>query len=229
MAYPSSDILKASALPKVSGVTILIVSIVTVGCNSWPLQEKQRTSIITPAMRVSAIREIGLGAGKADSLEAESLTEQLATQIRTEPDPLVRLAIQESIAEFATPLARDVLIAGLQDEDPDVQIACCGRLGGRADPSVVEALRAVLEREEELDVQLAAIDALGRFSSTESVAALAIALNDRDPAMQYAAVQALKTASGQELGNDVAAWRDYAEGDQPQISVASQNKGRSPF
>ncbi|MCH2594792.1 MAG: HEAT repeat domain-containing protein [Pirellulales bacterium] len=212
-----------------SVVAVLLVMFCSLGCSSWPLQKKQRTSIITPAMRVAAIREIGHSADEADSLEAERLTEQLATQIRTEPDPLVRLAIQESIAEFSTPLAREVLIAGLQDEDLDVRITCCGRLGGRSDESVVSALQNVLERDELLDVRLAAIDALGRIPSPESVAALAIALRDRDPAMQYAAVQALKAVSGQDLGNDVAAWRTYAESEQHEISVASKNKSWSPF
>ena len=214
---------------KTVGAMVVLVMIGAMGCTSWPLQKKERTSIITPSMRVAAIREIGLGAEKADSTEQQTLTEQLASQIRTEPDPLVRLAIQESIAEFSTPLARDVLIAGLQDADLDVQIACCDRLGGRSDESVINALAEVLEREKELDVRIAAIDAMGRISSAESVKALAIALNDRDPAMQYAAVQALQAASGQDLGNDVAAWREFAAGDQPQISVAAKKKGWSSF
>ena len=73
-------------------------------------------------MRVAAVREIGLQAQRADREQQIRLTEQLATQIRTEPDPLVRLAIQESIAEFSVPLARQVLLAGLQDEDLDVRV-----------------------------------------------------------------------------------------------------------
>ncbi|MCH2113785.1 MAG: HEAT repeat domain-containing protein [Pirellulales bacterium] len=212
-----------------ANLALLYVLLISAGCTAWPFQERERTSIIIPAMRVAAVREIGLGAKQADNNEQVRLTEQLASQIRTEPDPLVRLAIQESIAQFSTPLARSVLIAGLNDQDMDVRIACCERLGGRSDPSVVSALRGVLEAKEELDVRLAAIDALGRISSTESVAALALALKDRDPAVQYAAVVSLKAASGQDYGNDVAAWRKYTESDQPQISAASKNKSWLPF
>ncbi|MCG8447968.1 MAG: HEAT repeat domain-containing protein [Pirellulales bacterium] len=203
--------------------------LLSIGCTTGPFAQKDQTSIITPAMRVAAVREIGASADQADSDEQLRLTEQLALQIRTEPDPLVRQAIQESIAEFSTPLAREVLIAGLQDDDIDVRITCCQRLGGRSDDSVVGALRAVLERDEELDVRLAAIDALGRIPTTETVSALALALNDRDPAMQYAAIQALQAVSDQNFGNDVAAWREYTQRDQSQISVATKPKSVFPF
>ena len=44
----------------------------------------------------------------------------------------------------------------------------------------------------------------------EAVLGLSAAIKDRDPALQYAGVQAMKSASGQDLGNDVEAWRQYA-------------------
>lgn len=202
------------------------------GCASitMPWQENERTSIITPRMRIAAIQEIGARADDADADEQQNLTEQLATQIQTEPDPLVRRAIQESIGKLSTPLAQDVLIAGLQDEDRDVRLACCQALGRRTDPSVISALRVALETDEELDIQLAAIDALGQIKSPQSVAALAKAVNDRDPALQYAGVQALRSVSGKDLGNDVAAWRQYAASEQPEISLAERpSSSWSPF
>ena len=94
---------------------------------------------------------------------------------------------------------------------------------------MVSALRAVMENDDKLDVRLAAIDALGRLPSTETVSALAIALNDRDPAVQYAAVESMKAVSGQDLGNDVAVWREYAASEQGQATIASKPKGWSPF
>ncbi len=194
-----------------------------------PWQDNEKTSIITPKMRISAIQEIGARAADADADEQQTLTEQLATQIQTEPDPLVRRAIQEAIAELPTPLAQDVLIAGLQDDDLDVRVTCCHALGQRSDPSVISALRVALETDEQLDVQLAAIDALGQIKSPQSVSALATAVNDRDPALQYAGVQALKSVSGKDLGNDVAAWRQYAASEQPEISLAERPTGWSPF
>ena len=94
-----------------------------------PWQDQERTSIVTPRMRIAAIQEIGARAADVDAEEQQKLTEQLATQIQTEPDPLVRQAIQESVGQFSTPLSQDVLIAGLQDEDLDVRLTCCQMLG----------------------------------------------------------------------------------------------------
>jgi len=204
------------------------------GCTSipWvptPWQEQERTSIITPRMRIAAIQEMGARAGDADAEGRQRMTEQLATQIQTEPDPLVRQAIQESIGQMSTPLASHVLIAGLHDDDLDVRLTCCHLLGQQGDPSVISALSVALETDNALDVKLAAIDALGQIQSPQSVAALAKAVNDRDPALQYAGVEALKSVSGQDLGNEVAIWREYAASEQPKISLAKRSSGWSPF
>lgn len=209
--------------------TAAVALVMAVGCATMPWQDVERTSIITPSMRIAAIREIGARAADMDADEQLQSTDQLATQIQTEPDPLVRRAIQETMGQLTTPLSRDVLIAGLQDDDLDVRLTCCRGLSLRDDPSVITALRSVLENDEELDAKLAAIDALGQIKSPQSVAALAKAVNDRDPALQYAGVEALKSVSGKDLGNDVVAWRQYAASEQPEISLAERPRSWSPF
>ena len=212
------------------GLVLGALALVTLaGCATMPWQHKERTSIITPRMRMAAIEEIGHRAADADVDEQQRLTEQLAKQIQTEPDPLVRRAIQESIGKMSTPLASDVLIAGLQDDDLDVRLTCCESLGQHPDPRVISALQITLETDKELDVKLAAVDALGKIRSPQSIAALGKAVNDRDPALQYAGVQALKSVSGQDLGNDVGAWREYAASEQPEISLAERPGSWSPF
>jgi len=183
-------------------------------------------------MRAAAVREMAPLAEKSDMAEQQRLCEQLAMQIRTEPDPLVRQEIQNTISEYSTPLALRMLIAGLSDEDREVRLTCCYRLAERGEEAV-DALRKVVESDAEIDVRLAAIDGLGKTRSAANVAALAPALDDRDPAVQYAAVQALKTASGEDLGNDVRAWQQFVAGEVPtpkaKVSVAQQVKQWSPF
>jgi len=211
----------------------LWVVVAAVGCQAWPFGAKERTSILTPAMRIAAIQETGAQADGTDAAEQEQLVEQLAMQIRSETDPVVRRSIQQSVAKFRTPLAREVLLAGLNDENRDVRIVCCLSLVGQQNARVVEALGNVLESESDDDVRMAAVDALGHIQTPESIAALAAALKDRDPAMQFAGVRALKGASGQDLGNDVAVWQEYVAGPNPQIvprtSVAERVKQWSPF
>jgi HEAT repeat protein len=192
------------------------------GCQAWPFRDNERTSIITPAMRAASIREMGLRAEDSTDAEQLAMCEELAQQIRTEPDPLVRRAIQESIAEFQAPLASAVLVAGLNDEDRDVRTVCCRLLGRRQDPAGVTPLSRIVSVEADAEVRMAAIDALGKYKSRDAVVGLAAAIKDRDPAMQYAGVQAMKSASGEDLGNDVADWRAYAE----QLTPVESPSGR---
>jgi len=180
-------------------------------------------------MRVASIREMAPQARDAAGQQQQAICEQLAQQIRTEPDPIVRLTIQETIAECNTPLAHSVLTAGLNDEDRDVRIMCCRMLGRRADPASVAPLSRVVGSDADGDVRMAAVDALGRIKSPASIQGIAAALRDRDPALQFAGVEAMRSASGAELGNDVQAWRQYAAeaaggpgAPQPAANIASQ-------
>ena len=94
--------------------------------------------------------------------------------------------------------------------DRDVRTACCRLLGNRKDPQAVQPLSRIVGAEADMEVRMAAIDALGQYESTDAVVGLAAAIKDRDPALQYAGVKAMKSASGKDLGNDVEAWRQYA-------------------
>ena len=180
------------------------------GCAIWPWGGKERTTVITPAMRVATIREIGPRARDADEAQQTSMCQQLAQQIQTEPDPIVRKTIQETIAEFKTPLADAVILAGLKDDDRDVRLTSCRLLAKRESVNVIGDLSLVAATDDDIDVRMAAVDALGNFKSTDAVKGIAVGLKDRDPAMNFAAMNAMKGASGEDLGNDVQAWRQYA-------------------
>jgi HEAT repeat protein len=199
------------------------------GCQMWPFRQKELTSVITPSMRAASIREMGPRGRDASDAEQTRMCEQLAQQIRTEPDPIVRKAIQETIAEFKVPLAGAVLLAGLHDDDREVRVTCCRMLGRRKDLASIEPLGRIVADDTDLDVRLAAVDALGAMKNPAAVHALSTALKDRDPAMQFAGVEAMKNVTGEKkLGNDVEAWRQYAEqhmGSPGATAVASQPDG----
>jgi hypothetical protein len=209
------------------------------GCRSlampefWPFPERERTTYHTPAMRSEAVKEFGMRSTGVDSPEQREITDQLARQIQVEPDPLVRQAVVKAIAEFHTPMARQVLEAGLSDQDDMVRVACCDALGKRAEPETVPTLAAALRDEKDADVRLAAVKALGQIKSPEAIKALAIALEDRDPAMQFAGVQSMKSVTGEDYGRDVEAWRQVAAGQVPAApqtpSIAERLRKAVPF
>lgn len=210
---------------------LLVAEICAAGCQMWPFRSRDRLAIVTPAMRVATVREAAARGRKADPPQQEEICQQFAEQIRTEPDPIVRRSIQQAVAEFETPLAQAILMAGLNDDDHDVRLTCCQLLGERGDPLAVDGLKKVIIGNDDNDVRLAAVDALGQIDSPESELALAIAVRDRDPAMQYAGVQAMRRVCDEDLGADAAAWRQYADtlGPQADNSMAKQPQSSSPY
>jgi HEAT repeat protein len=184
-------------------------------------------------MRVDAINAFAMRSTGVDSPEQREITDQLARQIQIEPDPLVRQAVVTAISEFRTPMAQQVLEAGLADENRAVRVACCQALGRRAETVSVPILANVLRTEKDVDVRLAAAEALGHVKSPEAVQALVAALDDRDPALQYVGVQSMKSITGEDYGPDVQAWRAVATSSSPPgpkvPSLAERLRSASPF
>jgi HEAT repeat protein len=199
----------------------------------WPFPERELTTYHTPAMRVEAVHEFAMKSTGVDSPEQRQITDQLARQIQVEPDPLVREAVVSAIAEYRTPMAQQVLEAGLADQEENVRVACCRALGRRAEANSVAALSKALRDDQDVDVRLAAATALGNIKSPAAIAALAVAVEDRDPALQYVGVQSLKSITGQDYGPDVQAWRQVAAGGTmpppAAPSVAERLRKASPF
>jgi HEAT repeat protein len=203
------------------------------GYRGWPFPDYERTSFHTPAMRIDTVKQFAAKADGTDSKDQRAMTDQLARQIQIEPDPLVRESIVRAAAEFKTPLAEQMIEAGLGDENAAVRIACCQVLGKRADAAGVPKLAQALRGDKDNDVRLAAAQALGHIKTADSKAALAVALEDRDPAMQYAGVQSMKSITGKDYGPDVQAWRQVAAGGTPpeatSPSIAERVRHVPPF
>jgi HEAT repeat protein len=199
----------------------------------WPFPERERTTYNTPAMRAEAIAEFGMRSTGVDTPEQREITDQLARQLQVEPDPLVRQAVIRAIAEYRTPMAQQVLEAGLADQDEMVRVKCCQALGQRAEATAVPKLAATLREDKNHDVRLAAANALGQIKTPDAIQALTIALDDRDPAMQYAGVQSMKSITGKDYGPDVQAWRQVAAGQTPAPpetpTIAERIRKVSPF
>lgn len=199
----------------------------------WPFPERKLTTYHTPSMRVDAVQQFALKSTGLDTPEQREITDQLARQIQVEPDPLVRQSVIRAIAEFRTPMAQQVLEAGLGDENKAVRIECCRELGKRAEVPAVASLANTLRGDKDEDVKMAAAQALGKIKSPESLQALTAALDDRDPAMQYVGVQSMKAVTGKDYGPDVQAWRQVATGGTPPEpaapSIAERIRNVSPF
>lgn len=197
---------------------LLIIVSLSAGCQTGPisrmLARKDQTTYRTPTVRSNEAIALAAKSTGEESAEQQEILNELARRIQSESDPLVRETLIQSIASFPMPLADQVLEAGLRDSDAGVRQQCCRSLGSRGRPASAAALAQVIRNEEDLDVRLAATQALGNIQSPEAAQALVAALEDNSPAMQYAGVQAMRGATGKDFGGDVSAYLAYARGEE---------------
>ena len=210
-----------------------MIAFVGTGCGGWPWWETKKA--IDPAVyaqsgtaRVEQTQLQALTLSKADPNEQDRLCANLLSQLQTEPDPLVRTEIVRAVQKCPSPQAEAVLHAGIKDPNPFVRVIACKGLGKRKGPEAGRALAEALASDLNVDVRLAATRALGDRNDPAAVSALSVALDDKDPAMQYRAMAAMKDASGKNFGEDLDKWRQYAKSVSPGSGNTAIAEGPPP-
>jgi HEAT repeat protein len=214
---------------------MVIVAAVLPGCaqsKSWmpPMPWQSTTSAeerrerygLTANERVKALEKQANEARAAGTAAETAFTTDLAHALLAEHDPRVRSEIVRLAAGFDTPSALAICRGALEDPDERVRKAACDAWGGRGGPEAVTLLTHRYETDTDIDVRLRAVRMLGGVKDQAAIPALARALEDSDPAVQYRAVAALRQVSGRDLGDDVNRWRAWAAdpGSEPEWSVA---------
>jgi HEAT repeat protein len=206
---------------------IALAPLLVCGCISdptWGWASKKhdsdsRSSVRTRADRLEAMRQLAKTLPSASVERQQEVSVDLGTAIRTEGDPLLRAQMLRTLAQCQTETAGIVIRAGLGDRDAGVRIAACEATAARGGADSVTSLGELLASDTDLDVRLAAARALGEIEDPSVVPALAVALEDPNPALQYRAVKSLEKSTGQDFGNDVEAWRTFAQGGTPDIKT----------
>jgi len=191
--------------------------------------EKERYGL-TADQRIKELRQQALDAQQAAPAVQAAFTKELVGSMLAEHDPRVRAKIIGIAANFDDDAARAICVGGLDDPDAMVRMAACDAwvdIGGS------EAVRHLANRyrsDDDIDVRLYALRAIGNLGDQESVPVLAEALEAADPAVQYRAVAALKDVTGEDLGNDVNVWREWAANpDAPRPTWSLAEAWRSLF
>jgi len=193
------------------------------GWTFWPFGNKSDTvpGLMSPPERLAAIRTAVKEASAQGADAQERVARELAAALAEEKDPLIRLEIVHGVGGFQTPTTAWILRAALKDTDLDVRVAACKAWGKHRNAEAASLLSEVALSDVEADVRLAAVRGLGEVGDRSGVAALGKTLDNRDPTMQYYAVESLRKISGQDYGNDLSKWRQYAKGETPAVDQPS--------
>ncbi len=177
--------------------------------------------------QIAELKTIEAQGSRLSVAEQEFRVNQLTELIRNEESPLLRSHSVKALAAIPQPGASFGLDMASADEEVEVRVAACQAWGARGGANAAESLATMAKTDTDVDVRIAAVDALGGFKDQSPIAvkALGEALDDRDPALQLKAMRSLGQVTGRDYGNDVAAWRAFAQGrepNRPERSVAER-------
>ncbi len=147
--------------------------------------------------------------------EAEVLFRILATSAKEEPDTICRIKAIEKLALLQDPRVTQVLQECLQDprnqQDMGLQvrIAVVQAFGRRRDDAAIPVLTAAMKDASDIDLRLAAAEALGQFKHVQAIEALVGSLaEERELALKHRSYLALCKATGRsDLPADAAVWQ----------------------
>jgi HEAT repeat protein len=162
-----------------------------------------------PNERAARLQKLAEEVPKMDPARKGQTAAELTQMLKNEPDPVLRVDILRTLDLCGGPAADAMLRCALRGPDPDADVrsVACGLVGKHGGADTVKLLSDVLAGDIDKDVRMAAVRALGWTHDRTAVAAVAPALDDKDPAMQYCAVLALRKLTDRDLGNDVDRWR----------------------
>jgi HEAT repeat protein len=169
---------------------------------------------VSPAERLSALRHVAKGGGVAAD-EVALVAEKLRQMYTAEQEATIRAEIVRAASAVDHATSAELARSAIQDPEADVRIAVCEYWSRHPGDESIRQLSGILSSDTNTDVRLAAARALGRTESSAAIQPLATLLDDRDPAITYVAMQSMRRVSGQNLGNDVRVWKEFAQGKQP--------------
>jgi len=207
---------------------LLLTSVGCTGPFYWPWEKRD---VVDPALyeksasyRVEKVKKTCEGIAKKSATEQDQIATEFGRSFSLEQDPIVRLEMMRGLAASTSEISTAVFALGMKDNHVAVRLAACESLGRHGGPGSIRALSEAVNSDTNIDVRLAATRALGKHKDPTALPALATALEDRDPALQFSAMEAMRGASGQNVGDQVEDWRQFAQKNVPQSNQAIANR-----
>lgn len=186
--------------------------------NPWTRKqwEEDEREITTYHRKVADLAALRSKAPRMKPEEREAVAFQLSERLKEERSMALRAELVKTLGAFDTPVAEQALLASLTDEADNVRVAAVKALGARQNETRFNAIAQRVMGDNSLDVRIAATKELAKFKDFEAPRALRPALDERDPALQLAAMQSLTALTGkEEFRNSAPVWREYLDGGNP--------------
>ncbi len=176
--------------------------------SKWEAEEQIADTLFEKKRRMNnAVSAALAGPPEAKSQAAQMLAETL----RNERILLIRMHAVNLMGQLHCPETVNTLQEALSDSNSDVRIAAVNALSHFPAEDAVPNLQEAIGSDTHVDVRMAATRALGNFTGEQTVRALAVALDDPNPALQLRATESLRHATGENLGRNVGAWQKYVQ------------------
>jgi hypothetical protein len=129
----------------------------------------------------------------------------------------VRKEAAGSLGAIGDSRATAALIPLLKDTNWKIRVQAAEALGNIKDPRAALPLRNALQ-DPTWNVRSHAAAALGEIKDLSSLDALVSLLNDSDAVVRYNAAEVLKKITGEDLGQDPAAWKKWRDNNKNNVS-----------
>ncbi len=189
--------------------------------NQWAEEERIADTLFVRKRRMTESVDLAINAPLEDQ---QRVAKELAEILHRDPITLLRLHAVKLLGELNCPAAIQALDEASHDRTSDIRIAAIKAWGKMPADAAIPHLQEMIGSDTNTDVRLAATRALGNFSGQKAVAAISLALDDRDPALQLRAAESLEKVTGEPLGRNISEWKKYVENVIPDLSKSSANK-----
>ena len=215
-------------------ILLLLVPAASLGCHDGPMYALKRVNPyfqrqwaadeklgVTDHQRMQNLRLLTASIHRMPAAEQASWTAHLQSVLEQDPSAEMRFQAVRTLQHVPGDAALQLIAGSLEDESVKVRMAACDVLGSRSEPQAAHLLAETVNSSVDADVRLAAVAALRGHRGAIVNDALKMTLESNDPALRHAAIESLRTITGQDLGNETEPWLAYLAGN-PVTTTAQQ-------
>ncbi len=182
--------------------------------------------------RIEELKLLRTQIGAMEPADQSKWLVHLDAIIKNDPSPEMRREAVLALGNVQSEQVVAILQSASEDDSKKVRMAVCQSVSNQTATDAYPIIQKLLKDEDQDGVRTEAIRALGNFNTPEAKGMLAAVLQERSPALQYEATQALAKSTGLNYGGNVAKWKSYLAGEvveEEQTTLAERATEWIPF